>query len=105
MIVIRLCFLVVRILFDDLYLQIVKGDIFYERTFSESCFGGSFEIADIVIEPYGNCKVKGCTGFFKRVHDLVGTCIVRAVLYDDIFYHMSFFEFSDPESEHLLYLQ
>ena len=39
--------------------------------------------------------------FFKAVKNLVSTRVCGIVLYDDVFDHVSFFEFSDPESEHL----
>ena len=99
MIIIRLC-LIYGIFFDDLDLQIVEGNLFYERSATKPCLGGSLEILDIIVQPYGHGKVQGGTGFFERIKDLVGSGIRCIVFNDDVSKHMGFFKFSDPESEH-----
>ena len=99
MIIIRLC-LICGIFFDDLDLEIVEGNFFYEGSAAEPGLCGSLEIFDVVVQPYGNGKVKGGTGFFKGIKDLVGSGIRCIVFNDDVSKHMGFFKFSDPESEH-----
>ena len=104
MIIIRLC-LICGIFFDDLDLQIVEGNLFYERSAAKPCLGGSLEILDIIVQPYWNGKVQRGTGFLKAVKYLVGPCIDGIVFNDDVSKHMGFFKFSDPESEHLFPLK
>ena len=56
---------VMLIFFYYLDFEMIEFDIFYETVFGESCFGMSFEILDILIEPYGLGQIESKAYFLQ----------------------------------------
>ena len=58
------------VFFDDLDLQIVEGDLFYETVLAKASLGRFFELFYIRIQPDGYGQVEGAAGCFERCIDL-----------------------------------
>ena len=84
------------IFFYYLDFEMIEFDIFYETVFSESCFGMSFEILDILIEPYGLGQIESKAYFLQWIKDLVSAGVLGVILYGDVPQHVIVFEFLRP---------